>query len=195
MALNINDYTDQEIVQALLQRDSLVAKVYLYEKCMPLFKSVYNKYHTDCENVIEFINEIYLYVLMPNKTTGISKLAGFQYRCTLTMWLKVVAEHFCHHLFARRVEVVENISVDDRNTRDDGSLDSIFKSLNMEDVRNLFNMMPTERYRRLMACRYLEEMSNEDTARCLSLSMANYYNVHLRAKAQFCTILKKEGLL
>lgn len=56
-------------------------------------------------------------------------------------------------------------------------------------------MMPNQRYSKLIELRYVEEKSNEETALLLGLTMANYYNCHKRAKAQFCTELRKEGLI
>lgn len=94
------------------------------------------------------------------------------------------------------MEISENVLVDDdRKTWEDRSLEADFKTLNMEDAKRVLMMMPNERYRRLIEYRYLDEKSNEETAKLLALSMTNYYNVHLRAKAQFCTVLKMEGLI
>lgn len=192
----IEQYTDREIVAAIMQRDTAVTKEFLYRKCYPLFCAVYNKYYTDCENPVELINEIYVYILTPKKDTNRCKLADFGFRCTLTMWLKIVTEHFCHQLYARKVDILKNISVDDdRNLLEIYSLELDFNALNMEDVRRILNMMSNERYRRLIKYRYLDEKSNEETAMLLSLTMANYYNVHLHAKAQFCRALRKEGLI
>ncbi len=56
-------------------------------------------------------------------------------------------------------------------------------------------MMTNNRYRRLIEYRYLQGFSNEETAQKLEMSMDNYYNKHKLAKAQFCAILKKEGLI
>lgn len=192
----IDQYTDIEIVAAILRRDTAVTKEFLYRKCYPLFCAVYNKYYTDCENPIELINEIYVYILTPKRDTGKCKLSDFGFRCTLTMWLKIVTEHYCHQLFAKRVDTSENVSVDsDRNKGESYSLELDFNTLNMEDVKRILNTMPNERYRRLIEYRYLDEKSNEETAMLLALSMTNYYNVHLRAKVQFCSILRKEGLI
>jgi hypothetical protein len=192
----IDEYSDKEIVNAILKGDSFITKEYLYRKCYPLFASIYYKYYTDCENVFEFINEIYLYILTPRKATNRCKLADFGFRCTLTMWLKVVSVHYCNHLYAKKMEISENLLVDDdRKAWTEYSLEADFKTLNMEDVKRILMMMPNERYRRLIEYHYLEEKSNEETALLLMLSMANYYNVHLRAKAQFCSALRKEGLI
>ena len=38
---------DFELVQALLKHDEVVTREFFYKKCYPLFKSVYDNYHTD----------------------------------------------------------------------------------------------------------------------------------------------------
>ena len=192
----ISKLSDQEIVQAILNRDKEISFLYLYKKCYPIFDSVHKKYYTDCENPTELISEIYVYILTPNKNTGKCKLADFGFRCTLTMWLKIVVENYCHQLFARKKYIPEDFIVhDDRKNWEKDSIDIDFSSLNMEDVMKILDMMPNECYKKLLIHKYLEERTNKETAKLLNLSMPNFYNTHLRAKAQFCSALQKEGLL
>lgn len=194
--MDIANLTDQQIVNAILDRDTIVTKEFLYRKCYPLFKSVYDKYYTDCETCIELINEIYVYIMIPQKKTGISKLAAFGFRCTLTMWLKVVVENYCHQLYARRMEFDWDSDVNsDRNMPNDDSLTENTHRIDMEDVTKILNMMPNQRYRQLIEYRYVDEKTNEETAELLAVTLANYYNMHKRAKAQYCEVLRKEGLL
>ena len=193
---DITTYTDQEIVKAILNRDTLITKEFLYRKCYPLFKAIYDKYYTDCENPVELINEIYVYILLPNRETKKSKLQGFGFRCTLTMWLKIVAENYCHQLFTKRILTDENNGItDDRNNVSDDSFLTNTRKLDMDDVQKILSMMPNQRYRKLIEYRYVDEKTNEETALLLELSMANYYNCHKRAKAQYCEVLRKEGLI
>lgn len=188
--------SDQQIVQAILDRDTFITKEFLYKKCYPLFKSVYDKYYTDCETCFELINEIYVYIMIPQKNSGVSKLATFGFRCSLAMWLKIVIENYCHQLYARRMDSDRDFDVgNDRNMVDDESLTTNTRNIDMEDLRKILNMMPNQRYRRLIEYRYVDEKSNEETASLLEMNMANYYNSHKRAKEQFCSILKKERLI
>ncbi len=194
--MNIDNYSDQEIVAALLRRDATVTKEYLYKKCYPLFNAIYTKYYTDCENPLELIDDIYVYILTPLKSTGRSKLDNFEFRCTLAMWLKIVVENYCHQLFARKVIINENIETDsDRFTLENYSIEADFSTLDREDLSRVLLMMPNVRYRQLIEYRYLHGKSNEETAQTMNMTMTNYYNTHLRAKSQFCNILRKEGLI
>lgn len=200
MELNEHKYieslTDEEIVRAILNRDARITRLYLYEKCYPLFKACYDKYYTDCETCVEFINQIYLLVMTPRKSTGVSPLQTFGFRCTLTMWLKIISANYCKQLFKVKIDISDSLkSSSDRLTMIDHSLDVDFNSIYSDDVKKILEMMPNERYRRLIELRYVKEKTNEETAMALEMTMDNYYNKHKLAKAQFCNILRKEGLL
>lgn len=192
----IDNYSDQEIVQAILHRDTFITKEFLYRKCYPLFKSIFDKYYTDCDNCFEFVNEIYLLIMTPHKDDGRCKLSKFGFRCTLTMWLKIVAENYCHQVYAKKGDnFTESIDDSDRNSLNGHSIEMELRKLDSSDVQKVLLMMPNERYRRIIQLRYIEEKSNEETAQTLSMSMDNYYNKHKLAKEQFRAMLRKEGLL
>jgi RNA polymerase sigma factor (sigma-70 family) len=192
---NIDSMTDREIVAALLARDRALTEAYFYRKCYPLFKACFDKYYTDCENCIEFINEIYLYLMLPNPATQRSYMQNFSFRCSLTNWLKIVAHSYCHQLFKKKGEFFEDSLDDgDRFTQIADSLpeNGIF---DRSDLELVLQMMPNVRYRELIRIKYLEGCSNEETAERLGMTMDNFYNKHLLAKKQFITALKKEGLV
>lgn len=194
--LNINSLSDREIVAALLARDRAVTEAFFYRKCYPLFKACFDKYYTDCESCLEFINEIYLYLMLPNKDTQQSYMQRFAFRCSLTNWLKIVAVTYCNQLFKKKGEIIHD-SLDDSDRFWDGehSLSVKGEDFASEDVQHVLTMMPNPRYRELIKLRYIDNYSNEETAAELGMTMDNYYNKHLLAKKQFVTALRKEGLL
>ena len=67
--------------------------------------------------------------------------------------------------------------------------------LDRKDVSAVLNLMPNQRYKKIITHRYIEDLSNEETAEALGMSMANYYNKHKLAKEQFTNILREEGLI
>lgn len=198
--MRIDNYTDQEIVKAILNRDTFITKEYLYRKCYPLFKAIYDKYYTDCETPVELINEIYVYILIPHHETHRSKLQDFGFRCTLTMWLKIVAENYCHQIFAKRIPKDQNFDgEDDSFERISDSVEIEINNLRMEDdkkiVQRILSKIPNVRYRRLIELRYLQEKTNEETAAALNMKIDSYYPKHKLAKAQLYMALKQEGLI
>lgn len=190
----IDSLSDELVVEAILQRDVRITRLYFYEKCYPLFKVRYDKYYTDCETCIEFINEIYIYIMTPGVKTGKCYLSTFGFSCSLTCWLKIVTENYCHQLFKKKLELI--------NEAENASGRNLFKpispnidSLNRQDVEAVLGLMPNKRYSNLIRFRYVEEKSNEETAEILGMSMKNYYNKHKLAKEQFANVLRKEGLI
>lgn len=194
--MELDRLNDTEIVTALLRRDPRITRQYFYVKCFPLFKSVFSRYNTDCTDVVEFINEMYLFVMQPAGEEKKSRLSRFAFRCSLTMWLKIVAENYCKSQYAKRLETAELIfDPGDRNEDIEESLDINCREINAADVGRLLDMMPNARYRRIIELRYLQELSNEETAQQLQMTMENFYNKHRLAKRQFEEMLKKEGIL
>ena len=188
----VDSLSDQEIVDGILSRDEIITKHYLYVKCYPLFKSRFDRYYTDCENCVEFINQIYLHIILPGPKSKKSPLHTFAFGCKLTNWLSIVTENYCHQLFKKRVQLTS-----DSTTR---SLAEPFEPIDIsildrKDVSAVLNLMPNQRYKKIITHRYIEDLSNEETAEALGMSMANYYNKHKLAKEQFTNILRKEGLI
>lgn len=188
------------IVNAILLRDPKVTQQYLYIKCYPLFKSVYDNYYTDCQSCIEFINEIYVHLLMPNKNTDLCKLQSFQFSSTLTTWLKTVAVYYCYEHYRRKQKVSfmeEKIEAEgyqsDRFNQLAASMYVEESIMSRNDLEAILGLMPNKRYSMIIRLRYLEGLSNEETASALQMSMDNYYNKHMRAKKQFNETINKEG--
>lgn len=190
---------DREVVEAILRRDPKVTQQFLYIKCYPLFKSIYDNYYTDCQSCVEFINEIYLHLITPNSSTHLCKLQLFQFASTLITWLKTVAVYYCYEHFRRKskIQFVEEKSenkdyVIDRFSQYASSISEEGGSMASHDLEAILEMMPNKRYSRLIRLLYVEGFTKEETAAELELSMANFYNLHLRAKNQFNEIIKKE---
>ena len=158
-------YSDQDIVKAILNREKNITYSFLYRDCYPLFKAVFNKYYTDCENCLEFINEIYVYLMTPGKLSKKSPLSSFSYRCTLTLWLKLIAENYCKQLYKKKVDTTNKETVSDRILIDVDSLDVDLSSLYAIDAELILMQIPNVRYRELIQLRYLEEKTNEETTR------------------------------
>ncbi len=189
---------DQILVEALLSKDRKVTQEFLYRKCWPLFKSVYDNYYTDCESCVEFINEIYIYLLTPEKETGTPKLASFGFRSSLFTWLKTVCIFYCYKRFKRKGRAeINNFfeNVDDVGVRYLPETDSINHNDSIfagHDAETILGLMPNRRYSNLIRLRYLEEHTNEETAALMGMNMNTYYSKHKLAKDQFVKTLRKE---
>lgn len=189
---------DHEIVQALLQRNDYLTKDFFYKRCYPLFKSIYDNYHTDCSSCIEFISEIYVHVMTPAKETGLCKLESFKYQSTLFTWLKTVCLFYCYKKYERKEKLpTEHISdkYNEEGVRIDILPESIeldVSSLRSHDIEVILRLMPNRRYSYLIRLRYFSGYTNEETALKMGMNMNTFYNKHKMAKEQFLKILRKE---
>lgn len=195
---------DLQIASALIKRDGVITRRYLYKQCYPLFKSIYDSYYTDCSCCKEFIDEVYLVVLSPSKNTGKCQLENYRGESTLTSWLKTVCLFYCYDKYElkQRLPVYEPLQYSTNKDNDDSASDRIdeiygsveidFSELNRHDALEILKQMPNKRYSRLIELRYLEQKTNEETAEALGMTKENYYNKHKLAKEQYMRILRKE---
>lgn len=200
----LHTYTeDLQIAQSLILHDEDVTRRYFYKQCYPLFKSVYDNYYTDCESCKEFIDEIYILVLAPSKSTGKCQLENFRGESTLTSWLKTVCLYYCYNKFEvkRRMPIYESFSIcEDKDEYQSDRLDKVFPSIDIDfhrinraDALTIIGQMPNKRYSNIIRLRYLEQKSNEETAEKLGMTMENFYNKHKLAKEQYILTWRKEA--
>jgi DNA-directed RNA polymerase specialized sigma24 family protein len=140
--------------------------------------------------------------MTPDSHTGRCKLEAFRGESSLTNWLKTVCLYYCYRKYELKDRSPIKLQLDQLSETDDGAkqkksisyeyeeLD--ISSVNHQDVMTILNMMPNRRYASLIRLRYLEQMSNEETAAMLGMSLENYYNKHKLAKAQYEQVLRKE---
>lgn len=188
-----------QVAKALIARDEVVSRDFFYRQCYPLFKSIFDRYYTDCSSCKEFIDEIYIHVLSPRPSDGKCVLESFRGESTLTSWLKTVCLYYCMEKYEKRgrMPIQESFpdpdeQEGDRHDQRYGIVEMDFSSLNLRDVHIVLNLMPNRRYSTLIRLRYLEELSNEETAQAMGMSMDNYYNKHKLAKQQYEQIWRKE---
>lgn len=196
---------DLQIAKALLNRDEQVTRKYFYQQCYPLFKSIYDNYYTDCTCCKEFMDEIYIVVLAPSKTTGKCQMENFRGESTLASWLKTACLYYCYNKYElkQRMPVYEPLphptekdEEDDvfSDRKKDESLSNAidFSGMNRSDVEVLLSMMPNIRYRNIIRLLYLEQKTHKETAEALGMTMDNYYNKRILAEKQYKQVCRKE---
>lgn len=196
---------DLQIAKSLIQRDNIVTRRYFYQQCYPLFKSIFDNYYTDCTNCKEFIDEIYIVVLAPSKTTGKCQMENFRGESTLASWIKTSCLYYCYAKYKLKERephyeplphpTDKNESNDifgDRKKDESLSNPIDFSGMNRSDIEVLLNMMPNIRYRNIIRLLYLEQKTNKETAEALGMTMDNYYNKRILAEKQYRQVCRKE---
>lgn len=183
--------SDPEVVAALLKHLATETAEFFYGKSYPVFKSLHGRYYTDCAEVVDFINEIYIDILSVGKDKKKCKLENFHYECSLKNWVGIVAIRFCYTRFRRQVPI-KNFDDGDRKDPLSASLPSNNPTLDREDVEKILSSMTNKRYSTLIRLRYLEGHTHEETADLMDMTMENYYNKHRLAKVQYLIAYRKE---
>jgi len=142
-------WPDKKIVSSLLHFEQLPTAEFFYGKSYPVFKALYDRYYTDCAEVIDFIHEIYIDILKQREIGRRCKLETFNFKCSLKNWVGVVAIRYCYQQFKRQIQM-EELPEGDRNVVSKPSILTDMGTLNREDVEAIINMMPIERYRQLI---------------------------------------------
>ena len=205
-------YEDLAIAQALLKKDKKVTTEFYYKGCFSIFNCLFRRYETDCESPLELMNQIYLLILSPSKKTGKCQLENYKGESTLRSWIKSVAMYYCYGVYKEKVvsseekfeaggdrfkrentlirrETIEGESMEvDRF----GSVELDTTNMVKEDIMNLISLMPNKRYAEVIRLFKLENYSNTEVANILGMSMANLYNLKLRAEKQFEIVCRKE---
>lgn len=178
--------TDQEIVQALIERDSRVTAQFFFKDCRPLLLSiihrVFDKQKVDYD---EIISELYIY-LMANDA---HRLRQFRFESTLYQWIKTTAIRFCLKLKNDGVVIDDESQEPLDNNRD---TDCIELSQAKMDVDNLLSQMRNQRYAKVIRMLMIDGMSPEEVAKELSVTVDNLYNIKRRAMAALANVALKD---
>ena len=173
--------TEHEIIQGLIARDNCVTKIFFFVKCRPLFYSVMRTvfdYEVDYD---EMVNEFYIY-LMENDA---AKLRNFGHRCSIYMWLKVLAIRF---FIKKRVRMIDDSSKETPYGEQGPAEESPSDLTADYDMEHLFEAMPTKRYVHVIRRLVLEDCEPEVLAGEMNITTANLYNIKRRAMAQLIRI-------
>lgn len=179
--------SDQQIIEALINRDERVTYHFFFEKCRPLFVSIIRyvfSYEVDYD---EFVNEFYLY-LMENDA---ARLRAFEGRSSIFQWLKVVA---IRYFVQKRDSLIEDVSREPLMNEATEEMDSSASAMTAKiDVEQLLSQLRNERYAFVIKRLVLEDAEPKEIAEELNITVDNLYNIKKRAIAALTQIALDDG--
>ncbi|MBQ3628378.1 MAG: sigma-70 family RNA polymerase sigma factor, partial [Bacteroidaceae bacterium] len=181
-----NTMNDRELVEALLNRDPFVTKLFYYRNCRPLFLSLIRRLERDGRvwEYDEVVSEIYA-LLMDDDGR---RLRSFGFECSFYQWVKVVA---LHHLVAKMDKVVIDSESKEPLYEKQGEQaedESVELSSARTDLERLLDLMPNQRYATVIRKLTLEGYESEELAREMNVKISNLYNIKKRAMAQLTEV-------
>ena len=179
--------TDQEIVKALIGRDSRVTAQFFFKDCRPLMLSIiYRVFDKQKVDYDEVISELYIY-LMANDAR---RLRQFKFESTLYQWLKTTTIRFCLKLKTDGM-VIDNESQEPliNSGREFSSTESSQARIDME---TLLRQMKNQRYALVIRLLMIDDRTPEEVARQLCVTVDNLYNIKRRAIQALAEVALKD---
>lgn len=181
--------TDKEIIDSLITHDPHVTDQFFFKDCRPLFVSVIRRvFGAQFVDPDEIISELYI-LLMENDAR---RLRQFKFDSTLFQWLKTTAIRHCLKLKSQG-RVIDNESQEPLN--DSGKSLSVTESSQAKmDLEALLRQMKNQRYALVIRLLTIEDLSPEDVALRLSVTVDNLYNIKRRAMVALAEVALKDKL-
>lgn len=178
--------TDQEIVNALIERDGRVTQEFFFKKCEPLFRSIIRSVFSYRVDYDEFVSEFYIFLMEDDAR----RLRKFEGRSSIYSWLKVVAIRF---FVAKRDQLIENDSNEPLISKEQRKLSGEYgaETEARMDVAKVFSMMSNRRYVYVIRRLVLEDAEPQEVADEMDVTVDNLYNIKKRAMAEFTKIALK----
>ena len=179
--------TEQQIIDALIERDERVTKRFFFENCRPLFFSVSRHVFSYEVDYDEFVNEFYLH-LMENDAY---RLRQFQGRSSIYQWMKIVAIRF---FISKRDKMIDMESKDNllEELVQRGTVDGESNMNSKIDVEYMLSLMSNRRYVYVLRRLILHDAEPNVVACELGVNVDNLYNIKKRAIAALTEIALKE---
>lgn len=184
--------TEQQIIQALIDKDKTVTEDFFFRRCRPLFLSVIKSvFETRSVEYNECVNSLYEALMKDDA----QKLRGFKGESTIYNWLKTVT---IRHFIAMRkdmdgeqpTETDTNRGVPPSEEADEDS--NIARSSAHADVERLLKAMRNDRYRNVIRRSMLDEVEDAELAIEMGIRVENLYNIKRRAMAQLIQVSQKD---
>lgn len=183
--MEVNRFTDQEIVAAILANDSKMIEYFFCQKCSRMLSYIAVSMFNKRVDHRELISELLLYIAADNWR----KLAQFDFRSSLMTWMRVVSIRFFQKI---REDLIESGRNEALITLNNISCSPLSTKEQKMDVSNAISKMKNQRYRDAIIALDFEDRKPEDVAQQWGISVDNLYNIHHRALVQLKTILGKK---
>ena len=129
----------------------------------------------------EIVNELYIFLSRNDWHT----LNSYRGEARLRTWLSCVAWRYFIRIYLKKEH---EIPIDEITTRRNEYVDTITDVEMRMDVETVLAEMPNRRYAKVITLHIIDGLGAEEAAAELETSIANFYNLKLRAIRQFLAI-------
>lgn len=178
-------YTDEQIVNGILQGDRLLTEYFFYRKCSGLLTYILLNVFDGNIDHRELVSELYLFVAYNDWQV----LRNFQYRSTLMTYISVVAMRFFQK---KRAELIDSTPFQTLNEKMWMEHRSHVDTEKRMDIISAMHKMTNERYRYVIEKLDLQDVRPELLAEEMNVTVDNLYNIHRRALLQLRLVMGRK---
>ena len=179
-------YSDQQIVNGILNNDQTIIQQFFLKECKPLVEYIAHAMFDDNVERNELVNELFLYL----QHNDWHKVRQFDFRSKLITWVSVVAVRFFQKM---RMQMIETTSIDTLNNQESIYKDALENEKAYMALYRTIQQMPNPRYKKVIIELELNQRKPEIVAKSMNITVDNLYNIRRRARLQFKTIMLKGG--
>ena len=178
-------YTDEQIVNGILQGDRPLTEYFFHEKCSKLLAYILYSIFDGRQDYCALESELFLLIAQDNWY----KLRQFEYRSSLLTYITVIAVRFFQR---KRAELIDSSLGDALLEKHHQTMNTSFSVERRIDIEQALERMPNERYRKVIVALDLQEMRPEHLAEEMGVTVDNLYNIHRRALLQLKLIMNRK---
>ena len=179
-------YSDQQIVNGILNNDQTIIQHFFLKECKPLFEYIAHAIFDDNVERNELVNELFLYL----QHNDWHKVRQFDFRSKLTTWVSVVAVRFFQKV---RMQMIETTPIEALNNQESIYKDALGNEKTYMALYRAIQQMPNPRYKKVIIELELNQSKPEIVAKSMNITVDNLYNIRRRARLQLKTIMLKGG--
>jgi len=180
---------DLKIAQAILNRDEVVTRTFLYKDCRGMLLRIIHKVFDYPVEYEELISALYLYIM---ERDGY-RLRQYQGRSTIYLWLRTTATRF---FILYRDQVIDDTTHESLLECTDEPIDEVDENED-EDLRTIrcaYDSMPNRRYAQVLQRLVIDEAPPQEVAEEMGITVDNLYNIKKRAITQLTQLLTQSGI-
>lgn len=178
-------YDDHQLIAAILDNNNEVIDYFFNVKCSGLFAYILDNVFSKRIDKRELTQELYLYLA----NNDWHKVRQFDFRSKLMTWVSVVAIRFFQKKRETLIETASNITLNDKMWKENIAGTSIEEKM---DLHFALQKMSNTRYRTVIECLDLKDVSPEALAKQMNIKVDNLYNIHRRALMQLRLIMGRK---
>lgn len=184
--MDYDRYTDEQIVDGILNNDMPLIKYFFTKKCSSLLAYILMSVFDGSIDKRELVSELYLFMAQNDWQV----FRNFQYRSSLMTYVTVVAVRFFQKKRIQLIDFPFSTELNEKTWK--GQTAGNYSIDCRMDIQSALQEMPNARYRKVIEELDLHDIRPEELASEMNITVDNLYNIHRRAHLQLRLVMGRK---